>query len=296
MPRSSGWLPAPLHGTGVGVLDRTALWLGGAGIALLLLLATTHRDAPRCPVGLVPIGARCCGEGQRLEHGLCVGSPSRCAAGLELRNTACVAPRRRVVIGAGESAWTPPDTTLATSGEVAKTMAFAIDVFEVHHDAWSQCVAAGACAQIASGDPGQAVANVTRDEARAFCRFAGGRLPRDAEWLRAAIGDVEKRYPWGDPDAFCLRAAFALDGRCAKGALGPDTAGARPWGATPAGVQDLAGNVAEWVDDGAPVGSAAVRGGSFREPDATSLRPRWRRVLADGERRDWIGLRCVYAP
>lgn len=272
---------------GRSVLDRTAVFLGGSGVLLLVVLATTHRDVPRCPVGLTPLGSRCCGEGQRLENGLCVGAPSRCSEGLELHRDGCVAPRRRVVIGAGESSWRPPDTTVAPSGETAKTSAFAIDVFEVNFDAYARCAT---CAKLTMGDPGQAVHSITRDEARAFCRSMGGRLPTDAEWLRAAIGDTEKRYPWGDPDALCLRAAFALDGRCAIGARGPDTAGARPWGATPGGIQDLAGNVAEWVEGDQP----AVRGGSFRELDATSLRPRWRRVLADGSRYDWVGFRCAY--
>jgi len=138
---------------------------------------------------------------------------------------------------------------------------------------------------------------MTLDEGRAFCRWAGGRLPRDAEWLRAALGDVEKRYPWGDPDALCLRAAYGLsDGPCARGAKGPDTAGARPWGATPLGVLDLAGNVAEWVDDDAPEAMGVVRGGSFLESDASALRARWRRVIDRGTRAAWIGVRCVYDP
>jgi formylglycine-generating enzyme required for sulfatase activity len=110
-----------------------------------------------------------------------------------------------------------------------------------------------------------------------------------------ALGDVEKRYPWGDPDAFCLRASYGLvQGPCGEGATGPDTAGARPWGATPMGVLDVAGNVAEWVDDGAPPGSGAVRGGSFAESDASSLRARWRRVIAADARLPWVGLRCAY--
>ncbi|MBI2391376.1 MAG: SUMF1/EgtB/PvdO family nonheme iron enzyme [Deltaproteobacteria bacterium] len=279
------------------MLDRTVGWLlGAACTALIVVLASTHRVVPRCPAGMEPLGARCCGLGQRLEAGLCVGAPRACGEGLERRTGStegCVAPRRRVPVGAGQSSWRPPDDT-AGAGEIARTGAFAIDAYEVTWDAWARCVAAQRCPSLPAGDPGQAVSGVTRDEARLFCRFVGGRLPTDAEWLRAAIGDVERRYPWGDPDALCLRAAFALDGRCARGATGPDTAGARPWGKTPSGVHDLAGNVAEWVDDGAPAGDVAVRGGSFREHDAMALRPRWRRVVIDGSRHDWIGLRCVY--
>jgi formylglycine-generating enzyme required for sulfatase activity len=276
------------------VLDRAGGWFAGvAVVALLVLLTQSQRALPRCPDGMTPEGARCCGVGQRLVAGLCRGAPVRCAEGLEVTPSGCVAPRRRVVFAAGESSWRPPDETVG-QGEVAKTKGFALDAYEVTWRDWDACVAARACAERPSGDPGQAVAGVTRDEARAFCAFAGGRLPLDAEWLRAAIGEVERRYPWGDPDALCLRAAFALDGRCAHGALGPDTAGARPWGKTPAGVHDLAGNVAEWVEGGVRAGTAAVRGGSFRERDATSLRPRWRRVLPAGAREDWVGLRCAY--
>lgn len=276
------------------MLDRAGGWFSGVAVAaFLVFLAQSQRELPRCPDGMTALGARCCGLGQQLRDGLCVGTPTRCGEGLEVRADGCAAPRRRVLLGAGESSWRPPDTTVG-QGEVAKTNAFAIDAYEVTWRDWTACVASGACAALRAGDPGQAVSNVSRDEARAFCRWSGGRLPKDAEWLRAAIGEVEKRYPWGDPDALCLRAAFALDGRCAHGATGPDTAGARPWGKTPTGIHDLAGNVAEWVDDGAPTASAAVRGGSYREGDATALRPRWRRVVSDGARTDWIGLRCAY--
>jgi formylglycine-generating enzyme required for sulfatase activity len=276
-------------------VERGGWVLVGAAVVAFVALATAKRDAPRCPVGMTAIGARCCGEGQRLEGGLCVGRPSRCSEGLELRGNGCVAVSHKVIVPGGESSWRPPDTTLATAGELARTKTFAMDSHEVSWAAWERCVAAGKCARLSGGDAGQAVHDVTVDEAKAYCAFAGGRLPHDAEWLRAAIGDVEKRYPWGDPDAFCLRAAYALvDGRCGWGAVGPDTVGARPWGKSPLGIEDLAGNVAEWVDDGAPPGRAAVRGGSFAEGDATSLRPRWRRVVAADTRLPWIGFRCAY--
>jgi formylglycine-generating enzyme required for sulfatase activity len=229
-----------------------------------------------------------------------VGEASGCSEGLERVGGACVAGATRVKVPRGDSSWRPPDDQVGSAGEVAHTEDFALDRTEVTWARWGRCVRAGACAEvkaISGGDPGQAAHGMTLDEARAFCRFAGGRLPRDAEWLRAALGDVEKRYPWGDPDALCLRAAYGLsEGPCAYGATGPDTAGARPWGATPLGVLDLAGNVAEWVDDDAPAGMGVVRGGSFVESDASALRARWRRVIDANSRVSWVGLRCAYAP
>lgn len=265
-----------------------------AVVVSVVALAGAHRDPPRCPEGLVATGARCCGEGQRVEAGLCVGAPTRCGVGQEARQDGCVAVPARVPIGEGAASWKSPDTSIAKHGDAAKTAPFAIDAHEITWSRWRECVDAKACPPLPSGDPGQAVSGATLDEARAFCRWAGGRLPSDAEWLRAAIGAKETRYPWGDPDALCLRAAFALDGRCARGAVGPDTAGARPWGATPSGVHDLAGNVAEWVEGEAPTGHAGVRGGSWKEPDATALRPRWRRVVPIDARLPWVGFRCVY--
>lgn len=270
--------------------------LGGVGIAWVGV--STAPSPPRCPPGLVALGSRCCGEGQRLRAGACDGTPTRCAEGLERRDEACVAREARVRLPRGTSGWHPPDTQVGSVGENAQTDSFAIDRVEVTWARYRRCVDAGKCVAvrpIAGGDPGQAAHGVTLDEARAFCAAEGGHVPRDAEWLRVALGDVEKRYPWGDPDAFCLRATYGLvSGPCAEGAKGPDTVGARPWGATPLGVLDVAGNVAEWVDDGGPPGMGVVRGGSFVEDDANALRARWRRVVDVHAREAWIGFRCAY--
>lgn len=265
-----------------------------AAAVLFLFVQIRAEGPPRCPPGLVAVGTRCCGEGSRLEGTVCVGA-TRCSEGLALVDGHCVARPEVVTIPGGTSAWKPPDDTVGP-GEYAVTGTFRLDAYEVTHAAYTTCVKAGACSAVAhAGDPGQALSHVTKDEARAYCRFVKGRLPRDAEWLRAALGDVETRYPWGDPDALCLRASYGLvHGRCAKGATGPDTAGARPWGKTKLGVHDLAGNVAEWVDDGAPPGQGAVRGGSYVDDDATALRARWRKVVPDGTRASWIGFRCAY--
>ncbi|MDB4941803.1 MAG: hypothetical protein JWP97_1337, partial [Labilithrix sp.] len=115
----------------------------------------------------------------------------------------------------------------------------------------------------------------------------------------AAAGDRPRRYPWGDTGAVCRRAAWGLArGPCGKGATGPDTVGAHPDGATPLGIHDLAGNVAEWVEasDAAARGLAVVRGGSFETDLATDLRTWVRREVPEGTREPSIGFRCAYEP
>ncbi|MFI5297085.1 MAG: formylglycine-generating enzyme family protein [Polyangiales bacterium] len=284
------------------VADRrsVALRLLGATIVAVTLtaFAAKPRAMPRCGAGLAPIGPRCCASGQFVTEGRCVGEPSACPSGFERMPGGCGILPERARIEGGVSSWQPPDTTLGTGGERVEVPSFWLDRAEVTWARWDRCVAEQRCDSLPTrgrDDAGQAVFGVAREQARTFCRWAKGRLPKDGEWLRAAIGDVELRYPWGDPDALCTRASFGLvDGPCAFGATGPDTAGARPFGATPTGVLDLAGNVAEWVDDDGPGGEGIVRGGSFVDRDATSLRARWRKVVPTSSTERWVGLRCAY--
>lgn len=140
-------------------------------------------------------------------------------------------------------------------------------------------------------DPTRAANLISFDEARALCKERGGHLPTEDEWLAAAGGDQPRRYPWGDTGAVCRRAAWRIEtGPCATGATGPDTVGSHPDGATPLGVQDLAGNVAEWVESSPP----SVRGGSWKTNLATELRT-WPRTEMPRAGDATTGFRCAYS-
>ena len=156
------------------------------------------------------------------------------------------------------------------------------------------------------------IVNVTWDDARAYCAWAGGRLPSEAEWEYAARGGhPDWFHPWGKESPACAPgsangARFDDGAACRK--AGTERVGV--YGANGFGLYDIAGNAWEWcadewnanVSDAPSDGSAfeegstasrrVLRGGSWingAEYLRVSIRSRW----FQSRGRDFVGFRCA---
>lgn len=198
---------------------------------------------------------------------------------------------------------------------------FWFDRHEVTVSEYERCVTARRCSPIPYAEgalryhqPHYPASMLTWEQAQTYCAFRDARLPTEAQFERVARGPAGRTYPWGNAyhskvsnhGRFGWIRFDASDGYEELAAVGSFSDGA-----TPQGVLDVAGNVAEWVADrylplydpkdqtdpqGPPPGTGSnqrvVRGGSFQSA------PVWLRGAArDFEeataRRPSVGFRCA---
>ncbi|MBC8102148.1 MAG: ergothioneine biosynthesis protein EgtB [Cytophagales bacterium] len=165
--------------------------------------------------------------------------------------------------------------------------------------------------------PDEPVSAVSWYEADAYARWAGKRLPTEAEWEYAAAFAPEtgrrRHWPWGDPVAVCREPSADAETYADQGLRGdgPLPVGSRPRGTSALGLQDMAGGVWEWTaspflpypgfeafpydgysKDHMDAAHFVCRGGSWATAESI-LRCSFRNWYVPTYRQGFLGLRCA---
>jgi eukaryotic-like serine/threonine-protein kinase len=174
-----------------------------------------------------------------------------------------------VYVPAGEFEMGNTEIPLEDPAHTVALDSFWIDRTEVSNVQFQRCVKAGVCDEPSCWRDRDLIRNnsdfngleqpvmcVDWHQARAYCEWAGGRLPTEAEWEYTARGPEGLEYPWGNEfdgtklnycDVNCPK--IYADERFDDGYAFTAPVGSYPDGASWCGALDMAGNVREWAAD-----------------------------------------------